>query len=92
MKYKYIGTEKQLLDYGFVKDEEGSKKYGTIWYEKDCLYDAEESDDVVVVALKTIKGDEKMKRILQFNYSDRPYETIKPYIQDLIDDGLVKEI
>lgn len=88
-RYRYIGTEEQLVERGFVKDTVNSDE-NWVWYDKDCLDDRQESDDILIVNF--IGGGYGTLRILQFNYSDRPYETITPYIQDLINDGLVEVI
>ena len=87
MKYIYIGTEEQLVARGFVRDNDNSDKY-TVWYDKDCLNHPKGIDDVLTVA---IKGSDRVMGILQFNYPKRDEtEDITPYIQDLIDDGLVE--
>ena len=87
-RYRYIGTEEQLVEWGFVRDNDNSDEY-TVWYDKDCLENPKESDDVLIVATS---GSNRVKGFLQFNYTDRPYETITPYIQDLIDANLVEAV
>lgn len=88
-RYKYIGTEDQLVEHGFVKDNECSDEH-TVWYDKDCLNNPKEIDDVLTVAFK---GSHRVRGIFQFNYPERDEtEDIAPYIQDLIDDGLVEVV
>ena len=86
-QYKYIGTEEQLVERGFVKDNECSDEH-TVWYDKDCLNNPKEIDDVLTVAFK---GSHRVRGIFQFNYRERT-EDIASYIQDLIDDGLVEVV
>ena len=82
-RYKYIGTEEQLVAHGFVVWN-GYSRYATknkghidslhIPLNEECWL-----DNVGVVRFDIVKRDESG-------------EDITPYIQDLIDDGLVEVV
>ena len=81
MKYKYIGTEAQLVEHGFIVEGKYSryatKNEGHIDALHIPLNDECWLDNVGVVRFNNINRD-------------KSGEDITPYIQDLIDDGLVE--
>jgi hypothetical protein len=80
MKYKYIGTEEQLIEHGFEMEHTGSLVHGIkVIDESHALY----------VVLE-ISWDYPIRLIL-WDFDDCN-DDITPYIQDLIDANLVEVI
>ena len=93
MKYKYIGTEEQLVERGFIVDTSNSR-IGYIWYDKDCILEKKSFGDLITILIKNYNNpkDEDI-RLIMFNLEyTHKNDDITPYIQDLIDDGLVEVI
>ena len=77
MKYKFIGTEKDLVENGFDLS-------WTVKNDKIFIRDRHVMESVLV---STQTG------CIWFNYAPyNRYRDIKPYIQDLIEKGLVVEV
>jgi len=88
MKYKYIGTEEQLIEHGFEMEH--------IKYRCDDLVHGTKSvDDSHVLYIILVYGsytefDDEDEKIVQWD--DDNTDDITPYIQDLIDANLVEVI
>lgn len=86
MKYKYIGTEEQLVERGFKLTLNGDEYINYAYREKN------ESDEYGIFMILKSPVENKV-RLLTFNYTSlRQHTDITPYIQDLIDDGLVEVV
>lgn len=84
MKYKYIGTEEQLVERGFDMEH--------LYGQNQLIHGTRRHDEcdgeiyiILDWGLKTPQGNE---RFIQWN--DERESDITPYIQDLINDGLVE--
>ena len=88
MKYKYIGTEEQLVQHGFYKDDDYEKWAEITSYDKQ-IDGAEDPGDTVTIFTT---GAMKNRNKFVFNMSSRHTEDISIYIQDLIEAGLVEVI
>lgn len=75
-KYKYVGTEAQLVEHGFK------------------VFNAYAERDVIFIPTKSLsEAWYYQKNAISFDNGDRDDDTdITPYIQDLIDDGLVEVV
>lgn len=81
MKYKYTGTEEQLIEHGFEIS----------WGNSDYKYAVKsypEHNAIYIALGKLAFGDVRM---ITFNFESRK-ASVKPYIQDLIDANLVEVI
>lgn len=89
MKYKYIGTEEQLVEHGFEMEHED---FGT--NSRPLIHGVRKTDTDEVYVLLQYSFDylDDDIRLLCWNiWGDNPLD-IMPYIQDLIDDGLVEVV
>ena len=82
MKYKYIGTVKQLEEHGFDME----KVYHLIHGNKSI---DSNHDLYVVLTYGKFNSEEQDEKIIQWN-DDNCTDDIRPYIQDLIDAKLVE--
>lgn len=81
-RYKYIGTEKQLIEHGYTMNGDFAYKetdLKVVWYDDKLLY-----DNVIVSFHKS------EYRHIYWDMWDENKNDITPYIQDLINDGLVE--
>jgi len=86
MKYKYIGTEEQLIEHGFNMQH--------IQYRHDDFVHGTKFIDVthelyiILTCGSYSEFDDENEQIIQWD--DDCTDDITPYIQDLIDDKLVE--
>ena len=80
MKYKYIGTEEQLIEYGFEIDGQDLRF--------KCAVKNRNHVDRLYISLGRLAIGET--NIITFDDMNRDDEDITPYIQDLIDANLVE--
>lgn len=80
-QYKYIGTEEQLVEHGYdMRGDFACKKTDV-----EIMYHGELTKDYILVGFsKSENGD------IYWDMWDGNTNDITPYIQDLIDDGLVE--
>ena len=82
MKYKYIGTEEQLIEHGFKMNHTGTLVHGSKYID-----DTHE----LYIVLEWGNFPNYDLRIIEWNSYDCDVE-FTPYIQDLIDANLVEVI
>ena len=82
-KYKYIGTEEQLLEFGYyivsLKFPNAKGAYKVVDYEDTEIY---------IALFNSIYGE----RIIQYSPFGNDDEMLVEHIQDLIDAKLVEEV
>ena len=83
-KYKYIGTEEQLMEFGF--EMQGFKEDGYSYF----AVKNGDNEDSIFIPLNNVCLSPN--RIIKFNLNYRDGENITPYIQDLIDANLVEVV
>ena len=83
MKYKYIGTEQQLVERGFEREN-----YDYDGYSYSRCQKKSKKSDIVIFFNSRLYEDE----VFMHNWDEHDNCYIKPYIQDLIDDGLVEVV
>lgn len=86
MKYKYIGTEEQLVEHGYKIDGYNKKSYA-YWACKD-----EGSYNSIYIPLNDNCYNKNHSITFNRTPRNKSGEDITPYIQDLIDDGLVEVV
>ena len=87
-RYKYIGTEEQLVEFGFEMEHLSHYKNGDLIHgTRQCQNYSGEIYIILDWGFEKPQGDE---RFIQWN--DEREADITPYIQDLIDDGLVEAL
>lgn len=83
MKYKYIGTEAQLVEHGFERSDYSHDGYS---YRRN-QGKTDKSDIIIFFELSYYEIN-----VFMHNWDKYDNCYIKPYIQDLIDDGLVEVV
>ena len=94
MKYKYIGTEEQLISQGFKKFCKNNY-YKEVHQENDNIMKAFHfieiiDNKVLVTRFRRLNGSGYGGNMGEYNKT--PIKNIKKHIKDLIDLGLVKEV